>query len=183
MDARFPTPDHDGINDELDSCRDVAGVQKYHGCPVPDRDGDGIADDQDKCPDLAGIAANNGCPEVSNEVTRKIDEQATQIFFKSASDQLTASSFTSINQVADLLKADGKLQITVSGYTDNSGKKESNITLSQKRAGAVKQALEKAGIDAGRIAAQGFGDADPVADNGTPEGRRKNRRVEIKLRY
>ncbi len=70
-------------------------------------------------------------------------------------------------------------QIVVTGYADDSGPEPMNNTLSTRRAEFVKKQLLGAGIAAERIVAIGKGENNPVADNSTPEGRSKNRRVEI----
>ena len=179
----IPDTDSDSVNDEEDSCRTVAGIAKYHGCPIPDKDGDGVNDDIDGCPDVAGTVANHGCPEVSQEIKKTVDEHATAILFKSGSDQLATPSFTEIKKIADLLKADTSLHVNIAGHTDVSGTPAGNLVLSSKRAAAVKAAFEKYGVDGSRIESKGYGDTQPIADNATPEGRKKNRRVELKLSY
>ncbi|MGA2468404.1 MAG: OmpA family protein, partial [Thermodesulfobacteriota bacterium] len=73
-------------------------------------------------------------------------------------------------------------KIRLDGYTDSIGTDAYNMKLSEKRATAVKDYLIKeAGVDSSKITAVGHGEADPVADNKTPEGRAKNRRVEISI--
>ena len=68
--------------------------------------------------------------------------------------------------------------LEVAGYTDNTGDAALNLALSQKRAEAVREALIKYGADADMLVAKGYGEADPIASNDTPEGRLKNRRIE-----
>ena len=85
----------------------------------------------------------------------------------------------------DLAKLSGivlnypSLLLTIEGYTDNTGNAEINQTLSEQRANAVRNYLVNQGLAAGSVSAQGLGMSNPVADNGTAEGRQKNRRVEI----
>lgn len=74
---------------------------------------------------------------------------------------------------------DKKLQLV--GYTDNVGDASKNLALSKERAAFVKTQLEKRKISAAQIVSDGKGDAEPLADNATQEGRAKNRRVEIKI--
>ena len=74
------------------------------------------------------------------------------------------------------LKAGHVLEIA--GYTDNTGDAGLNLALSQKRAEAVRAALIKYGADPDMLVAKGYGQADPIASNDTPEGRLKNRRIE-----
>ena len=71
------------------------------------------------------------------------------------------------------------LRLTIEGHTDNTGSAEVNQTLSEQRANAVRDYLVNQGLDASSLSAQGLGTSNPVADNGTAEGRQKNRRVEI----
>ena len=71
------------------------------------------------------------------------------------------------------------LNLAVEGYTDTVGTDEINMTLSQKRAETVRSYLLEQGLADANITAQGFGKSSPVADNSTPAGRQKNRRVEI----
>jgi outer membrane protein OmpA-like peptidoglycan-associated protein len=71
------------------------------------------------------------------------------------------------------------LRLTIEGHSDTSGKAETNQTLSEQRANAVRDYLVKQGLQAGSVSAQGLGISSPVADNNTEEGRQKNRRVEI----
>jgi outer membrane protein OmpA-like peptidoglycan-associated protein len=71
------------------------------------------------------------------------------------------------------------LKLAVEGYTDTTGTAAFNQTLSEQRANAVRDYLIQQGLDGGSITAQGFGPADPVASNDTPQGRQQNRRVEI----
>ena len=68
--------------------------------------------------------------------------------------------------------------LEVAGYTDNTGDAALNLALSQKRAEAVREALIKYGADADMLVAKGYGEADPIASNDTPEGQLKNRRIE-----
>jgi outer membrane protein OmpA-like peptidoglycan-associated protein len=84
-----------------------------------------------------------------------------------------------INEVVRMMKQSPDLKLSIDGYTDNVGTHEYNIKLSQARAAAVVEALTKAGIAADRLSSAGFGDSNPIADNDKPEGRAKNRRVEL----
>ena len=86
-----------------------------------------------------------------------------------------------LKQVAELLKDRPEMDIVVAGHTDSRGAKEYNKKLSQRRASSVKQCLVEYGVPAVRIATRAYGESNPVADNETSEGRRKNRRVEIVL--
>ena len=71
------------------------------------------------------------------------------------------------------------LKLAIGGYTDSTGTEDFNMKLSQARADSVLGYLVTQGLDSGVLSAQGYGMVDPVADNSTAQGRRKNRRVEI----
>lgn len=73
-------------------------------------------------------------------------------------------------------------QIVVIGHTDNQGNASANKRLSRKRAQKVRRFLRDNGVASGQVIAEGVGDEDPIDDNATEEGRRMNRRVEIKIR-
>lgn len=178
-----PDKDGDGVADAVDACPDAAGPASLNGCP--DKDGDGIADAKDACPDEAGIAENNGCPrkEVSNEVKETVDKAARNIYFETSSNKLKATSNQSLDVVAQMMKEDNTLYLDIEGHTDNVGTDAFNQQLSEKRANAVKAALIKRGVDESRMTAKGFGETQPIADNGTADGRAQNRRVDMKLRY
>jgi len=81
--------------------------------------------------------------------------------------------------VAESLRAFPQVRLEVAGYTDDRGGKAMNLKLSRARAAAVRQYLIKQGIAARRLTAKGYGEAKPIASNQTPEGRARNRRVEL----
>ena len=101
--------------------------------------------------------------------------------FASGSATIAGESGAEVDNLAAILKAYSDLKVSIEGYTDNTGNADKNITLSKQRADAVQQRLIAAGIAADRITTQGFGAVNPVADNGTPEGRAENRRIEVVL--
>ncbi|MDQ1834338.1 OmpA family protein [Massilia scottii] len=84
-----------------------------------------------------------------------------------------------VDEIAALMKKEAALRLSVEGHTDNVGDKARNVTLSRERAQAVVQALVSDGIDSARLSAAGHGAEKPVMDNGSEDGRAKNRRVEL----
>ena len=84
-----------------------------------------------------------------------------------------------VDEIATLMKKETALKLAVEGHTDNVGEAKRNVTLSRERAQSVVDALVKDGIDSVRLSAAGHGAAKPIADNGSDEGRAKNRRVEL----
>jgi OmpA-OmpF porin, OOP family len=79
---------------------------------------------------------------------------------------------------AELKQLKAGYVLEIAGYTDNTGDTALNLALSQRRADAVRDAFIKLGVDPDLLVAKGYGEADPIASNDTPEGRLKNRRIE-----
>jgi len=102
------------------------------------------------------------------------------IFFDTAKATLKAESEEALQAALKLMTDYPDLVIEVGGHTDNVGGAQDNEVLSQQRAASVLQWLVKAGIATARLEARGYGEAWPVADNDTDEGRAANRRVELK---
>lgn len=104
---------------------------------------------------------------------------SSDLLFPSNSSYLTDKAKVELDKLVKVLKQESTKKIRVDGYTDATGTEQYNIWLSDKRATSVMKYLEGAGIRASRIVTKGFGPSNPVADNKTPEGRQKNRRVEV----
>lgn len=101
------------------------------------------------------------------------------VTFASGSANLQPSARENLAKLAGIIAAHPSLKLDIEGYTDSTGKDETNLDLSQKRAEAVQAYLTEQGIPAGSLTAKGFGKESPVAPNDTPDGRARNRRVEI----
>ena len=170
----IPDTDKDGINDENDKCVDVPGVARYQGCPIPDTDKDGVNDEEDKCPNVAGPADNFGCPVIGIK--------AYEITFKLGSAVLLPKGKLLLDTVVAYLNRNTGVSVTIDGHTDNTGSDKVNTKLSLKRADATKAYIVSKGIDAARMTTAGFGSKQPVASNKTADGRKKNRRIEIKIK-
>lgn len=84
-----------------------------------------------------------------------------------------------LQEAAKILKENADVKVQVQGYCDGIGSVAYNLKLSDRRAETVKDFLVKEGVAATRMTTKGFGKADPVASNDTPEGRAQNRRVEL----
>jgi len=102
-----------------------------------------------------------------------------RIYFETGSYNLTAESADQLTTMSNILKAYPDLTATLRGHTDSTGNADNNLALSLKRANAVKGFLTNLGLDTSRIATVGKGPAEPIADNGTAEGRALNRRIDI----
>lgn len=95
--------------------------------------------------------------------------------------RLNPDGMRTAQKLADVLQQNPQRTVLIEGYTDSTGTALHNQELSERRAGAVRSALQEMGVAAGRVTARGYGQADPVAANDTPQNRRLNRRVEIVL--
>ena len=174
----YPDRDMDGVTDNKDRCPDEPGSTKNDGCPITDRDNDGVPDDIDRCPDTPGPASNYGCPE---DVKTKLTYIAKNIYFHTNKATLQQISHDPLDQLVDILKRYPNASLVIEGHTDNTGSNAYNIELSENRANAVKNYLTGKGIDGSRLTATGYGEEKPVTTNNTAEGRKLNRRVELKL--
>lgn len=101
--------------------------------------------------------------------------------FEPAKDQLTATGTQVLDQLLPLLKQFAGRRFEVVGHTDSDGAHDANMTLSRARAEAVKRYLVERGIPAASIGTDGAGPDRPVADNTTPAGRARNRRIEFRV--
>ncbi len=165
--------DGDGVPDHLDQCPDTpkgASVDDK-GCAL-DSDGDGVPDYRDKCPDTpAGeLVDEDGCTlKMTMHINFDLDKTAIKPEYES--ELARAAAF--IQKHRDVP------YILVAGHTDSLGSESYNKDLSMRRAQAVVDYLvSEHGIDRKRLVARGYGEAQPVADNSTAEGRYQNRRVE-----
>ena len=101
------------------------------------------------------------------------------ILFKTGKANLSPAADAALSRVAYNLKQFPDTDVTVVGFTDNTGSEQLNQTLSEQRAQSVVNYLESQGIPASRLKAVGMGESDPIASNSTVEGRAQNRRVEM----
>lgn len=174
--------DADGVPDSMDQCAGTAaGTQvDAKGCAL-DSDADGVADSQDKCAatPAGALVDEQGCQKVLTKDIR----QTLYVQFGTGKAVVRQTSYPSIQRIADLAKQYPSAQLQLDGYTDSSGSAAINQRLSKERAEAVKTVLQNNfGVDAARITAEGRGEASPIADNTTREGRAQNRRVEVTLK-
>ena len=103
------------------------------------------------------------------------------ILFDFSKATLKQSSYKQLNQIVAVLKKNPKLKIELSAHTDNVGSASYNIKLSRERARTSTRYILSKGVSSKRITSKGYGEARPVASNKTANGRRLNRRVELKV--
>jgi outer membrane protein OmpA-like peptidoglycan-associated protein len=104
------------------------------------------------------------------------------IKFQRASAELEGSSVATLDALARIASSCPAARIEVGGHTDAEGTAERNQRLSERRANSVADYLKRAGVDAARLTAIGYGQEKPIADNATAEGRALNRRIEFTVR-
>jgi outer membrane protein OmpA-like peptidoglycan-associated protein len=103
------------------------------------------------------------------------------ILFDVDSHALRPESTPVLEEIRETLANHAELSLVIEGHTDSTGDDAHNLDLSERRAGSVVAWLVEQGIDAGRLTAEGRGETEPVADNGTPAGRAQNRRVVLEV--
>ncbi len=102
------------------------------------------------------------------------------ILFDSGSDKIKGESFKTLKEIGRLFEDDPALRLSIEGHTDSDGSDESNQSLSQNRAEAVRNYLITTySISAERLESKGWGESNPMETNDTPEGKANNRRVEL----
>jgi len=181
--------DHDGVYNREDQCRhEPAGLTpdpERKGCPAADRDHDTIPDATDACPDKPGAPnadpKKNGCPGLVliDNGQIKINKP---VFFATNKDTILKKSAPLLNAVGFALTHNANIRkVLVEGHTDNKGKPDKNLDLSQRRADSVKAWLIQMGVEAERLDSKGFGDTRPLVPNTTSKGRGANRRVQFTI--
>lgn len=163
--------------------RPIQSVQVVHSdaneCPIkiaqPDMDRDGVPDRIDQCPatPCSFTVDRYGCPVKTR----------LKVNFDTSSYVIRAISRAEVNQFANLLLRNKGSRVIITGHTDSVGSAAKNLTLSQKRANAVMNALINQGVSASRLQAIGRGESMPVASNNTVSGKAMNRRIEAELFY
>lgn len=165
-DPKNPDSDADGLSDGDE-------VNKYRTNPLnPDTDAGSVNDGLE-----VKVAKTN--PLDASDDVKEIKRIELKVYFDTNSDVVKPEYYSEIEQVATFLKENSGVSGTVEGHTDSRGSAALNQDLSERRAKSViKVAEERFGVEVGRLTGSGYGGSRPVADNGTAEGRAKNRRIE-----
>jgi len=169
--------DNDGIPNSVDKCLSTPAGKSVNeeGCFIDgDDDNDGVLNSIDTCPNTPSSAISVDSEGCLKEINLHIN-------FENASFEVDEASKQHIKGAAEFMKQRQNYSAEIVGYTDSVGRTSSNQKLSQKRAEAVKAMLVEQGVEADRLTATGKGEADPIADNATAEGRAQNRRIEAVL--
>jgi len=141
----------------------------------------GVPDPSDKCPATFGPASNFGCPELGADEKEILNLAAQDIQFDNNKASLKPSSYSVLNQIADIMLKYPGYKVSIAGHTDIIGGTRHNQILSEKRAKACYDYILSRGVPSNRLSYIGYGVTQPIATNKTAEGRRKNRRVEFNL--
>lgn len=123
----------------------------------------------------------NATYEVGIQIDPPKEFTLSDVLFDTGKSTLKPSSFRQLNDLYEVLAMKNTMEVEIQGHTDNVGKPEDNLKLSEERAKAVRDYLLKKGIAPDRITAKGYGDTRPVAYNTDEAGRSKNRRTQLKV--
>jgi OmpA-OmpF porin, OOP family len=185
--------DYDGISDGEDQCLEFAedrdGVLDADGCPEedPDKDRDGVSDEDDECPTtqetINGIEDEDGCPDAGERRVVFDDGEFVvldTIRFEVGDSDIHPDAHSLLNQVALTLRANPEIEhVRIEGHTDDTGPREINMALSQRRALAVKHYLVQRGVSPKRLVLRSYGPDRPRETGKGNQARAKNRRVEF----
>jgi outer membrane protein OmpA-like peptidoglycan-associated protein len=185
--------DGDGILDGIDQCADtpVGALVNAQGCPS-DADGDGVLDGLDSCNEtpLGALIDEKGCVKdpLEAQLLRRELIRLDGVQFETGRSDLRPLSYHYVNKTGRLLERwtgheDRPLRIEIGVYTDGVGAADFNLDLSQQRAETVRLYMLENFYRMGQnnLVATGYGEAFPIADDGTTAGRAQNRRVEIRV--
>jgi OOP family OmpA-OmpF porin len=136
---------------------------------------------QSAAPAPAPLATAVPAPSVPDACASALATRIEGVHFANDSSEITPQAGAALGDTVVVLQSCPEERASLNAYTDSSGSDTYNQDLSQRRAESVRTYLIEQGIPESRIEAHGFGELNPVADNGTPEGRAENRRVEIQF--
>lgn len=129
---------------------------------------------------ISNIRLADGLPDLRTKLIEQGKFSTTGILFDTGSADIKPASTGVLKSIADVLTQNSDLEVRIIGHTDATGDEKTNQQLSERRANAVKENLQKVyGIAGERLQAAGKGQSNPVADNKTKEGMAQNRRVEF----
>jgi outer membrane protein OmpA-like peptidoglycan-associated protein len=131
---------------------------------------------------MPGESAASAAPGPKVVIAQERINLQEGVFFATDTDRILPVSYAFLERVADTIKKTGIKKVVIKGYTDNRGAAAHLQKLSQSRAEAVKAFLIGRGVAPDRLEAVGYGGKDPIADNATPVGRARNRRIEFEIK-
>ena len=129
---------------------------------------------------MIAIEKNIELVTIDEMIEKQIPIVLNNLFFNTAEWELLPESQAELRRVYKIL-VERNLKVEISGHTDSRSDDSYNQTLSENRANAVKEYLVKLGYPDEKLTTVGYGEKKPIAGNNTPEGRQKNRRVEMRV--
>jgi len=171
--------DRDGVPDYLDRCPKTPfgdAVDKY-GCTIPPVIIEFVCNDTQRKPPVVIIESE--CIDTCQDTVSPIIKDSCQVLFDFNKYEVQEKAKAKLDSIAEILIRHSDFIVTISGHADNIGTNEVNMEMSKHRAEFVEQYLLIKGLDKKCIETKWYGSTRPVADNDTPEGQAKNRRVEI----
>ena len=177
--------DKDSLPDYKDKCFLEYGVASNQGCPLKtDSSKNTLLVSKDSCTTKISEIENNRCIKQKltdiNQLKKKIEFLAVNIYFDRNSDAIKAISFPTIDKIISLMKKTPSITYIIEGHTDNINTDKYNLALSQRRASNLKKYMLQQGINSKRLQTKGYGESRPKFSNENPGTRQLNRRVEIK---
>jgi outer membrane protein OmpA-like peptidoglycan-associated protein len=115
----------------------------------------------------------------TTDTPRGLVVNMADVLFQTGKYALSSDAQLKLAKLSGIIQAHPGLNLAIEGYTDNTGTADFNMTLAQQRADTVRTFLITQGLSPDSISSKGLGEANPIADNSTPAGRKLNRRVEI----
>src|SRR6516162_2494228 len=115
----------------------------------------------------------------TTDTPRGLVVNMADVLFETGKYNLSTDAQLKLAKLSGIIQAHPGLNLAIEGYTDTTGSADFNMKLSQQRADTVRDFLIAQGLLADTITSKGFGEANPIADNGTAAGRKQNQRVEI----
>ena len=129
---------------------------------------------------ISNIRIAVGAPDTRSKLLTEGKLVTRGILFDINSDKIKPESYGTLKDIAKVLQENKDFKVKIVGHTDSDGDDNSNLDLSKRRAASVKNSLvTEFGIEGARMVTDGKGEAEPVSDNSTPEGKANNRRVEF----
>ena len=176
----WPDTDGDGVLDKDDECPEVAGTAENKGCPWKYTDGDGVLDKDDACPEVPGLPEYNGCPKPADVFALEATGALKGITFDFGKAVISKSSYSKLDQAAEVIKSSNGGTFLITGHTDKKGNDAYNLKLSRERAAAVVRALEERGVADTQLKSTGVGSRDAVVPaTASNEEREADRKVVV----
>ena len=192
--------DKDGIPDKDDNCPKIANADqkdtdgdKLGDVCDDDIDGDNIPNEKDDCKleaeNLNQFEDEDGCPDIKPqkkkmkhiEIKKNKIVVKSKIFFALNSARINKKSFSTLDEVYEILKSNPEIEMVIEGHTDIIGDHDNNVKLSQRRADSVMKYIVKKGIAKEKLSAIGYGPDKPLSEGNTRKDHEMNRRVEFKV--